>query len=170
MNCDRIEELIPRYLERDLGEEEERAIASHLASCAQCRRSLETFTELERSLRELEAAVPSWRMAEARLTRGLGLKRRRALPELVFTAPSLAGLSFIVLGIVLFLKASALAFAFRSVGARLAISLDAFTQGFSRLFADVAGLNLGLLLSIYGFLTIALMWGTGMLVLRFGRK
>lgn len=170
MNCDRIEELMPRYIEDALSEDERSAVESHVSSCRRCRESLGAFTELESSLLELKAAVPSWKTTEARLTRGLGIEKRRAFPGSVFNAPFAAGLTFIALGIALFLKGNVLFPAMQSLGWRFADSFNGLTQSLSRLFEEAAGLNPVLLLSTYGFLTLALIWAAGMLVLRFGRK
>jgi len=170
MNCDRIEELIPRYLDGDLGEGERRMIDDHLASCAYCRESLETFTALEESLGRLTETVPAWKTAEARLSRSLGLERRRSFAPLVFNAPFIAGLSFIAFGIVLFVNGDAIFPALQFLGSRLAASLGALTQDLSRLLGEAAGLNPTALISIYGLLTISLLWGTRILVLRFGKR
>jgi len=170
MNCNRIEELLVQYLEGDLPADDRRMVDAHIASCAECRRSLETFTALEESLGALREAVPSWKTAEARFSRRTRPERRRSISVFVFNAPFIAGISFVALGVALFLRGDVLFPALQSLGPRFAPALDAFVQSFSRLFADAAGLNVTVLIAIYGFLTVALMCGTGALVFRFGRK
>ena len=170
MNCSRIEELLVRYLEGDLADDEWRAVDEHVASCAECRRSLETFISLEESLGALRETVPSWKTVEARFSRRAGLEKRRSIPAFVFNAPVITGLSFVALGVVLFLRGNVLFPALRSLGPRFVVFFDGFVQSLSRLFADAAGLNVTVLIAIYGFLTFALMCGTSALVFRFGRK
>jgi anti-sigma factor RsiW len=170
MSCKRIEELLVHYVEGDLSAEECATVDEHLASCAECRASLETFMALEESLGALRETVPSWKKAEARFSRRAGLPKRRWIPELVFNAPVIAGLSFVVLGVVLFLRGSVLFPAIGSLGPRFAASFDGFVRDLSRLFADAAGLNVIVLVAIYGVLTLALMCGTSAIVFRFGRK
>ncbi len=170
MNCNRIEELLVQYVERDLSVEELRAVDEHLVLCDECRRSLETFVSLEESLGSLKETVPSWKTAEARFSRRAGLEKRRSIPAFVFNAPFIAGLSFVALGVVLFLRGKVIFPAMQSLGPRFAASFDALAQDLSRLFADAAGLDVTVLVAIYGCLTLAFMCGTSALVFRFGRK
>lgn len=170
MSCSRIEELLVQYIEGDLSAEERRAVDEHLASCAECRGSLETFKSLEESLETLGETVPSWKTAEARFSRRAGIEKRRSIPAFIFNAPLIAGISFVVLGVVLFLKGNVLFPALESLGPRFAASFNGLVQDLSRLFADAADLNVVVLISIYGFLTLALMCGTSAFVFRFGRK
>jgi predicted anti-sigma-YlaC factor YlaD len=170
MNCTRIEELLVQYIEGDLSVEECRTIDDHLASCVECRHSLETLLSLEESLGALKETIPSWKTAEARFSRRAGLTKRYSIPGLVAHAPFMAGLSFVALGVVLFLRGNVIFPALRSLGPRFAASFDTLVQSLSRLFADAADLNVTMLVAIYGFLTFALMCGTSALVFRFGRK
>ena len=170
MKCDEIEELMPRYVEGDLSETDRRSVEAHLATCAGCRESLEAFTALELSLGGLKAAVPSWKTAEARFVREAGLAKKRSIPRLVFTAPVMAGFSFIAVGIAFFLRGDAILFALESLFARFVFSLDGLTQTGSRWFVELAGLDLTVLIGIYGSLLIALLAATRLLVMRFARK
>jgi len=170
MNDNHIEDLIPRYLDDELSDDERSMVAAHLASCAECRSSLETFTALEESLVELRAAVPSWKTAEARFTRSLGFEKRRPLASLVFNAPVLLGLSFVALGIVLFLRGRLILLSLESLGPRLSTPLAGFEGALSRLFAAAAGADIAVLLSIYGLLAFALLYAGNEIVMGFGRK
>jgi anti-sigma factor RsiW len=170
MNCNHIEELLVQYIEGDLSADERRTVDAHVASCVECRASLATFMSLEESLGTLGEAVPSWKTAEARFSRRAGIEKRRSIPAFVFNAPFIAGLSFVALGVVLFLNGNVLFPAMRSLGPRFAASFDAFAQDLSRFFANAAGLNVTVLIAIYGFLTFAFMCGTSAFVFRFGRK
>ena len=170
MNCSQIEELLVQYLEGDLTDDERRTIDAHVESCAECSRSLEAFMSLEESLGHLKETVPSWKTAEARFSRRAGLERRRSIPAFVFNAPFIAGLSFVALGVVLFLRGNVIFPALQSLGPRFAASFDSLVQDLSRIFAEAAGLNVTVLVAIYGFLTFVLMCGTSAVVFRFGRK
>jgi predicted anti-sigma-YlaC factor YlaD len=170
MNCDLIDESLPRYMENDMSEDERRTIDRHLASCAKCRRSLEVFAALEESLTSLKTAVPSWKTTDERLSRIFEPERGHSIAMRVFNAPLAAGLSFIAFGIVLFWKGNTLFPALRSLGSRFAVSLDTLMQSLSRALAEASGLNPAMLISIYGLLTLALLYGTGLVVLRFARK
>ena len=170
MNCDRIEEFIPRYLENDLSEEDRGTVEAHLASCARCRESLEAFTTLEESLGRLKVAVPSWETAEARLVRSFGFEKRRSFTALVFNAPFFVGLSFVLFGVVFFLRGNTALFALQSLGRHFAFPFGGLERTLTRWFEAFAGLDLTILISIYGMLTIALLGASRLLVLKFGRK
>ena len=170
MNDDHIEGLIPRYLENELSDDERSMVAAHLALCAECRSSLETFTALEESLAELGAAVPSWKTAEARFTRGHGFEKRRPLASIVFNAPVFLGLSFIAFGIVLFLRGRLILLSLQSLGPRLSTPLTGFEEALSRLFAAAAGADVAVLLSIYVLLALAVLYAGNEIVVGFGRK
>lgn len=170
MNDKHIEELIPRYLENDLSDDERSMVAAHLASCAECRSSLETFTALEESLVGLGAAVPSWKTAEARFTRGQGFEKRRPLASVVLNAPVFLGLSFIAFGVVLFLRGRLILLSLQSLGPRLSAPLAGFEEALSRLFAAAAGADVAVLLSIYVLLALAVLYAGNEIVMGFGRK
>jgi anti-sigma factor RsiW len=170
MNCNRIEELLVLYIEGDLSADERRTVDGHVASCAGCRASLATFMSLEESLGHLKETVPSWKTAEARFERRAGIEKRRSIPAFVFNAPFIAGLSFVALGVVLFLRGNVIFPAIQSLGPRFAASFDVLAQNLSRFFANAAGMDATVLVAIYGLLTFAFMCGTSAFVFRFGRK
>jgi anti-sigma factor RsiW len=170
MNCEHIDEMLPRYLENNIPADERGGIEEHLASCARCRQSLETFRELEESLGELASSVPSWDAAEARFVRRFGMRSPRPIIAVFTSAPFLAGLSFIALGVVLFVRGNLILGAMQSLGPRYAITFDGFARTLSGWFTVAAGLDVTLLLAIYGLLTLGLLYGGTRLVLRFGRK
>jgi len=170
MNDKHVEELIPRYLDKDLNDDERSMVAAHLASCEACRSSLKTFAALEKSLVELGATVPSWKTAEARFGRRFGFERRKPLASLVFNAPVLLGLSFVALGVVLFLRGRLLLLSIDSLGPRFSVPLAGFVEVFSRWFAAVAGTDLTVLLWIYGLLTLTILYVGSEIVAGFGRK
>lgn len=170
MNCRHIEELLPRYLENDLSADDRRGIDEHVASCARCRQSLETFRELEESLGELAASVPSWKAAEAGLARRFGMRPRRSIAAVLESPPFVAGLSFVALGVVLFVRGKLILGAMQSLGPRSSIALDDFARTISGWFAAAAGVDVTLLLVIYGLLTLGLLYWSSRFVLGFGRK
>jgi len=170
MSCHHVEELLPRYLENDLSEDDRSMVEAHLASCAQCRASLETFAALDESLVRLKTVVPSWKTTEARFAGTFGFKERRPFVSLVFNAPVLLGLLFIAFGIVLHIRGRLILSSLDALVPRMTNALAFFGEPLSRLFAAAAGMNIIALLSIYGVLTLVLLYAGGHLVLNFGRK
>lgn len=79
MECDRIEELLPLYIDGELSPEEASAVTVHLAGCEDCARSLETYQVLEDSLSAMPSALPEPRAVASRVTGSLGLENRRSL-------------------------------------------------------------------------------------------
>ena len=58
MNCEQALEAISARLDGALGEEENRELEAHLASCASCRALLKELTELEEGLETLPVEAP----------------------------------------------------------------------------------------------------------------
>lgn len=170
MDCNRIEELMPQYLEGDSSLDERQMVEDHLESCARCRESLDAFTDLEKSLGRLKTTVPSWKTVEARFVKGAHFDKRRSFAAFVFKAPFLTGLTFITFGITCFLKGNAILAALQSLGDRSAVSLGGFEQTLARWFEAFAGVNPIILMSIYGLLLISLLGASRLLLLRSARK
>jgi anti-sigma factor RsiW len=170
MNCVHVEELIPRYLDDDLPGDERRLVEAHLASCEACRASLEMFSSIEESLVRLRGAVPSWRAAEARLSRRLGTAARPSIASIMLAPPVLLGLAFIALGAVLFVRGAHVASAGASLAGGLSAAVGDYERLVSRLFEAAGGVSVLTLLSIYALLTAAIFWAGRELVTGFGRK
>jgi len=71
MAADRFEEILPDYLDGELGRDEASPVREHLAGCSNCRRLLAALAEA----REALAGIPELEVSEALLT------RLRAIPE-----------------------------------------------------------------------------------------
>jgi anti-sigma factor RsiW len=170
VNDNHVEELIPPYLENELPKAERCAVEAHLATCAGCRASLEEFKRLEVSLMELAEDVPSWKTAETRFDRSIGLARRSRFASVVFAAPVTLGLAFVALGIVLFLRGRTILLSLQGTGASLSALLAWYQGAVSRSFAAATGADIVTLLAVYGLLTVALLYAGRELVLSIGRK
>jgi anti-sigma factor RsiW len=88
MECERIEDLLPVYIDGGLSPEDATAVTVHLAACEDCARSLETYQALEDSLSAMPALLPDPRNVASRVTGSLGLESRRSLAA-VFSRMSL---------------------------------------------------------------------------------
>jgi len=58
MDCKRIEEKLPAYLEGALPPEEVKLVEGHLVACPNCRRALEDLVKADKLVRDLEEAEP----------------------------------------------------------------------------------------------------------------
>jgi anti-sigma factor RsiW len=86
--CERIEELMPGYIDGGLSDVETAEVSSHLSKCASCPEALESFRELESSLSSLKNTLPDPRRVADSLAGRLGLEKRRRLSP-VFSRISL---------------------------------------------------------------------------------
>jgi len=88
-DCDRIDEMLPLYLDGSLSPEESSEVNVHLAECRECARSLETYRSLESSLSSMSGIAADARSVADSVNLRLGLKSRRSLAP-VFSRMSLA--------------------------------------------------------------------------------
>jgi anti-sigma factor RsiW len=102
VSCEKIEELLPLYVEGDLPAEERSRVDEHVASCARCRESLAFYSELETSLASLSGLRPSPARTAAAVGARLGLRPRRYARRSFVNVPALVSAGFIVLGLVLY--------------------------------------------------------------------
>jgi anti-sigma factor RsiW len=101
MKCERIENLLPAFVEGDLAPVDESAVHAHLADCERCRESLAAYRALEDALVMRRDEVPP---ADAFL-RGVfapavstNLHRARTLMDALFSFPALASFACLVVG------------------------------------------------------------------------
>jgi predicted anti-sigma-YlaC factor YlaD len=79
IDCDKVRELIPWYVNKTLTGDEAREVASHLTSCPTCREELAQVVSLSWELRALFARMPAvpervWEKVTAR-AQGISLAR-----------------------------------------------------------------------------------------------
>ncbi len=80
--CNIIEELLPLYIDGELSTEDAAGITIHLAGCAECAQSLETYRALESSLSTMSAILPDPQAVASKVTGRLGLEKRNSLAEI----------------------------------------------------------------------------------------
>jgi predicted anti-sigma-YlaC factor YlaD len=157
MNCNRMEELLPAYLEGDVSEMDRAAIERHLAACVECRGMLAQFRDLESSLATLKSSVPSWKSAEARFDRRWGRMRWYSFGRIFLTAPALGGLALAILGAALLSRGREITTALEPFSAMLASRSGELGSFFIRLVDAFAGVDIVLLSSFYGLLALAIL-------------
>jgi anti-sigma factor RsiW len=77
-DCERIEELLSRYVAGDVDPGEAREISRHLEGCRSCADSLESYTKLESSLRSMPGILPDPGAVSSAVSARLGLRRKRS--------------------------------------------------------------------------------------------
>jgi hypothetical protein len=89
-DCERIEELLSRYVAGDVDPGEAREISRHLEGCRSCADSLESYTKLESSLRSMPGILPDPGAVSSAVSARLGLRRKRSALARYDIAPLLA--------------------------------------------------------------------------------
>ncbi len=170
MNCKRLEEMLPAYLEGDLAAEDGAEIERHLASCAGCRLMLAELESLESSLASLKESVPSWKEAEKRFDRRWGRERWRSFGRIFLTAPALGGLAMAAAGALLLTRSGEIASLLEPFGAALSSRSGTIGVVFMRLVDALAALDIVILSTLYGLLALGLMLASMRFAVRWGRR
>ena len=79
MECEGIEELLPLYIDGELSTDDSAALSLHLAGCAACMHSLETYQALESSLSSMSDILPDPRAVSSTVTGHLGLEEHKSV-------------------------------------------------------------------------------------------
>lgn len=79
MECERIEDLLPLYIDGDLSAEEAAGVTAHLAVCESCEQSLETYRALESSLSTIPGFIPDPRTVASEVADRLGLEKKNSI-------------------------------------------------------------------------------------------
>lgn len=171
MDCERIEAMLPAFVEHDLGAEEAAAVASHIDSCERCRESLAAFVALEQTLvaRRSEvppvgAFLPELLTARARARSGILVRSLR----LMTSVPGVA-IVLVMWGVLLvghFNDRIALGM----TDPALAQRLSAFAKHGITAMVGVAGGDVWTLTAAYGALAIGLIVSAGALTMRLVRE
>jgi len=78
MNCQEVMELMQRYLDFDLSDQEEERLMAHLRQCPQCSEMFERLQQLSRELANLPKVVPPFSLVDAILPQLDEIDRQRA--------------------------------------------------------------------------------------------
>ena len=154
MNCDRIEQLLPRYHGGDLADVERAIVVEHLSSCNRCRESSAVFAALEEILVERRNGLPRpGSISDAVLAR-LRIRRTRSFPASRWAVP--------VFAVAAALAVSLLPLAFRESLARITGRIETGYGTFVTLLAampekmvEAAGGEWWILLTAYLALTVS---------------
>jgi anti-sigma factor RsiW len=155
MNCDRIEELLPRLCDGDATEAERAAAAGHLKACARCRESHAAFVSLERILvdRRNESPPPR-RIADGVMAR-LGTRRTplRVIPR--WFVPALAAAVAVAVLVPALTRHAPPAGVIEEIAGLLDSTVALFAT-LPRLIVEAAGSDLRIMLAAYLGLTAVL--------------
>jgi len=110
MNCAQIEELLPRYVEDDVSEDERRAVAAHVSDCSACAQALAEYERIEAMLLARHELLPSSRELGKAVVQRLGIGRRPWWTLLwPVPLPAAASAAMVTIGIVMLVFHNAVA-------------------------------------------------------------
>jgi anti-sigma factor RsiW len=78
-DCERIEKLLPLFIEDDLPDADSAAVSAHISGCAECRRSFESYIKLEETLGSMPEILPDPRVVSSAVSIRLGLERKTGI-------------------------------------------------------------------------------------------
>jgi anti-sigma factor RsiW len=169
MNCDRIEELLPRFSEGDITESERAAVAGHLARCARCRDAQATFAALERLLAaRRDESPPPRKIADAVIAR-LGTRRSRVPAAPRWTVPVLAAATAVAALVPLLARHGRLTGVVELIAGALH-SIAALFAAMPNWIVEAAGGDLRIVLTVYLVLTAVLATAGKMICTRVVRE
>ncbi len=157
MKCDRIEELLPGYVEGDLSEEDKLLVDRHLAKCALCRESFKVYADLERRLAEIKSEMPLPAAVYSGVAAKLGLRKRRISPAAIWNVPFVTGLVTAICALILFVYREPLRELYPGVMAAVSKIVSDFSTALPGWIVHIAGGETWVLYCVYMllvFLTI----------------
>ncbi len=169
MDCDRIEEMLPAFVEYELAPKDASLVRAHVESCPRCSEALQAFTVMERSLITRRGEVPPFdaflppALAPSRWHPNFFLRSLRALT-------SVPGMAIVLVMWAGFLIAR---YSDRLTGGVLEkTTLDRIVavskRGIDAIVAAAGG-DMSTLTAVYGALAIAVIVSVGALTMRFVR-
>jgi predicted anti-sigma-YlaC factor YlaD len=169
MDCERIEEMLPAFVERELAPKEGASVRAHVESCPRCREALQTFVAMEQSLATRRAEVPPFEtflppaLAPSRWHPSIFLRSLRALT-------SVPGVAIVLVMWVGFLVAR---YSDRLTGGMAEKTtlerMTAFAQRGIDAIVAAGGGDVWTLTAVYGALAIAVIVSAGALTMRLVR-
>ncbi|MCK4236342.1 MAG: zf-HC2 domain-containing protein [Candidatus Krumholzibacteria bacterium] len=170
MNCNDVENLLPRFVEGDTSEKENILVEKHLATCERCRESHKLYAALEESLRELRTELPSPRAVSSMVIKRLHLGRRRAAFRAILNTPVITSLLLVASSIIMLVYRGAV----MQFLLRMALSSTSAIVGFSNnlpvWIMRIAGGETWVLLTVYILLTLLISLTGGLTAIRFAHK
>lgn len=170
MDCERIEAILPAFVEHDLGAEEAAVVATHVESCERCRESLAAFVSLEQTLvarrsevPPVDGFLPELRTATVGVRSGFWVRCLRATTSVPGVAIVLVMWAVLLVG--RFNDRIALGIADHAPAERL----TAFVEHGLDTMVGVAGGDVWALTAVYGALAIGLIVSAGALTMRLVR-
>jgi hypothetical protein len=170
MNCERIEELLTRYVEGDLAADERRMVDEHLAACERCSLSLELFSSLEASLIARKAEIPSAGASSRRIMKRLRRDEGYTFICSPWGAPVLIG-SVVLLSVILTVVfGRLLAQPSPSESGTLFVRIERFFAHIPDLIVGALGGEYWLIITVYVALALCFAAAGSLTVLRYSRE
>jgi anti-sigma factor RsiW len=169
-SCERIEALLPAFVEGDLAPGEAAAVSAHVESCAACAESLAAFTVLEQSLVSRRTEVPS----PAAYLPAVAPVSAPAHSRLIGAFRGLMSLPGVSIMLTMWATLLALSFSPKIAGGVSRYSSlerwQALADGAVKLLTRGLGDNVWVMIAAYAMLTIVILGSMGSIAYRFVRR
>jgi len=170
MDCGRIDELLPAFVEGVLGDEESTLLRQHIASCVRCRESMTSYEALERSLAGLKDAIPPWQRVSAGVFEELGLGRRRVTWMSRWRFPALVSAASLVLALVLALNREAVAYGLNLIEMGITSMAETLYHSIPVWITSIAGGQEWVAPAVYSLVCAVAILSSSMVTLHFSRR
>jgi anti-sigma factor RsiW len=168
MSCGRIESLLPAYVDKHLPIDEIQEVERHIAGCESCRESIADFALLEEALLQRRKEVPAAAALYKNVLSTLGFSRVRRILNTVFSLPGILSVSFLIVGIFLWIHRGWTEALF-SRELQLLQPLSRAAEWLTNSIIQVSGGDVWVLLTAYIGLTAIILVVTGKIVINFVR-
>ncbi|UCG52755.1 MAG: zf-HC2 domain-containing protein [Candidatus Latescibacterota bacterium] len=170
MNCNDLENLLPVYLEGDLPGDAKVRVDEHLERCADCRKALDFYRELESSLVERRVLRPSPGRVAARVAERLGIRARRPAFNTWVGVPGILSAALILFGVVMLFIRNPVKEFFVRYEDGLSIRLSPKLGEWVTQISQIGGGGDWVLLTVYGGVFALIMLTGSWMVLKFVRE
>jgi anti-sigma factor RsiW len=170
MKCDRVEQLLPLYVDEELPADEQGAVEAHLEGCPLCEASLAFYRDLEHSLGARRELRPDPAVAANRIVRRMNLRRARRAFRFPLRIPALVSAAFILVGVIMLFLWDTLETVFSRAGSEITYRFMPALERFSRGVLETGAGEEWMIFTVYlGIFAIILLTGSWM-VLRFVKE
>jgi hypothetical protein len=170
VSCEHFEELLSRYVEGDLPEEDIRTVEAHLSRCERCSESLVFYYALEESLKGRKERIPSPGKTSEAVCARLGLPLVRTRRRAVWSIPIAACMVLSACVIIYLMQGDHLKDLLPKLEGVLVKSYDLFSSDLPGWIVRASGGESWILLVVYAMITAALITSGSVMLRRLGHR
>jgi len=170
MNCERVERLLPAFIDGELSSDESAMVQEHISVCQRCAGSYAVYSTLERSLTELKQELPPPESVYTPLLVKLTAARRRSRLRAAFSLQSISAFTLLACSMVLYLYRYAINGLFVRLGDGYTAALRFISEDIPDLIIRAGGGASWALYSIFTFLILLILATAGFALMKFAEE